>query len=185
VDPVLNPVQRLLLAALAALALAWTPLAWAQGVSEPAVKAAFLYKFGGYLEFPTSAQWPADAPFSIAVQGADDVAAELERLAPGRSIQGRRVAVRRVHEGEVLRGVQMLFVGHGESRATEAIRAAQRAGIVTVSDADRGLELGSVINLVSAEDRIAFEVSLDAAERTGVTISSRMLSVARRVAPKG
>jgi hypothetical protein len=53
-----------------------------------------------------------------------------------------------------------------------------------VSDAERGLENGSVINFVAVEDRIGFEVSVDAAERSNLRISSRMLTVARRVVPR-
>ena len=183
-DAVLSRFARAIAASMTALAALASGPAQAQAVSEPAVKAAYLYKFGGYLEWPPTAALPADAPFTIGVQGADEVAAELERLVPGRLVQGRRVEVRRVREGESLKGVQVLFVGRGDANARETVRAATRLGIVTVTDADRGLELGSAIAFVPLEDRIGFEVSLPAAEKAGVAISSRMLGVARRVVPK-
>ena len=185
-DRLLTLLRRIALAgAMTALGLVASTTASAQAVSEPAVKAAYLFKFAGYVEWPAS-QATAEAPFVIAVVGAEDVAAELERLVPGRTIHGRRIVVRRVRDPEGVKAAQLLFIGRGEGNGAvrEHIRAAQRQGTVTVTDTDRGLEQGSVINLVSLEDRVVFEVSLEAAERTGVVISSRMLSVARRVVPK-
>lgn len=179
-DAVLTLLRRFA-GALVALGLV-APAAFAQAVSEPAVKAAYLYKFSSYVDWPTQ---PVGESFVIGVQGAEDVAVELERLVPGRVVQNRRVVVRRIRPGDDLKGLSILFIGRGETNAREQVRAAQRQNIVAVTDTDRGLELGSVINLVTLEDRVGFEVSLDAAERTGVAISSRMLSVARRVVPKG
>jgi hypothetical protein len=62
--------------------------------------------------------------------------------------------------------------------------AANRLGILTVSEGERGLEQGSAINFLTSEDRVSFEISLDSAEQGGHRISSRMLAVARRVVPR-
>ena len=168
-------------AALAAFALAGP--VHAQPVSEPAVKAAFLYKFLGYVEWPPQALAP-DAPYVIGTLGGDDVAAELERIVATRSINGRRVQVRRLREGQGTAGVQVLFIARGQGDAREVLKAVQRQPILTVTESDRGLELGGIVNLVTPEDRVGFEVSLDAAQRAGLSISSRMLTVARRVVPR-
>jgi hypothetical protein len=177
----LREIRGALLVAFAALAAA----AAAQGVSEPAVKAAFIYKFLGYIEYPAQA-FAGDAPYVIGVVGANDVAAELERVTEGRSVNGRRVTVRRVPEGEgSVRGVHVLFVGGQVGNARELLRAVQRQPVLTITETARGLELGSVVNLVTLEDRVGFEVSQEAADRAGLNISSRMLAVARRVVPKG
>ena len=96
------------------------------------------------------------------------------------------MAVRRLKDGEGLAGLHMLFVGRRESGRIGALSAAARPlSTLVLSDAERGLEAGSVINFVAVEDRIGFEVSVDAAERSGLKISSRMLAVARRVLAKG
>ena len=155
-------------------------VAQAQAVSEPAVKAAFLYKFLGYVEWPASVL-PPDAPYVIATMGGDDVAGELERIVATRSINGRRVTVRRMREGEPVQGVHVLFVARAEAAAREVLRALQHRPVLTVTDAEHGLDLGGIVNLVTAGDRVGFEVSLDAAEQAGIGISSRMLAVARRV----
>jgi hypothetical protein len=172
----------MLAAALATLACA----AQAQQASEAAVKAAFLYKFPGYVEWPAAAFAAPDSPFVIAVAGADEVAAELEKLVPGRSIGARRIVLRRLREGEPARGAHILFVGRGDAAGRALLKAAQaQPGTLPVADFERGLELGAVINFVAYEDRVAFEVSLENAERCGLRVSSRMLAVARRVVPRG
>lgn len=158
--------------------------ALAQLAGEPVVKAAFLYKFAGYVEWPVTAFASPDAPIVFAVIGADEVATELEKILPGRGIDGRRAVVRRLKEGEGVRGIQVLFVGRREANGRALVRAAQQQGVLTVTESERGLEAGSAINFVVAEERVGFEVSLEAAERTGHRISSRMLAVARRVVPR-
>jgi len=168
---------------LTAIAGAAAGLAHAQQASEAAVKAAFIYRFANYIEWPEGAFAP-DAPFAIGVAGADDVAAELEKIVVGRTVNGRRVVARRVGEGDPVRGLHALFIGKGVSNPRALLRASQTPGLLVVTEGERGLELGSAINLVVVEDRVAFEVSVDAAEKNGLRVSARMLAVARRVVPK-
>jgi hypothetical protein len=158
--------------------------ALAQAATEAAVKAAFLYKFAGYVEWPAAAFADAEVPFVIAVAGADEIAAEVEKVVPGRTVNGRRIVVKRLQEGEDPQGAHLLFVGRAmpSASARAMVRSAQRAGALTVTDA--GLENGAAINFIAADSHIAFEVSLDAAERGGHHISSRMLAIARRVVPR-
>ena len=93
------------------------------------------------------------------------------------------MVVRMVRDAESMRGLNVLFIGRREPNSRAAIRAALQQGVLTVTETD--LESGAAINFVMSESRVGFEVSLDAAERGGHRISSRMLAVARRVAPKG
>ena len=171
----------------AALAVALSPEAAAQQrteASEASIKAAFLFKFAAYVEWaPATFESPA-APLVIGVADADEVAAELARIAAGRTIASHPVAVRRIVEGDSMRGVDLLFVGREAARPAQLIRAAQQSGALTVTESDRGLEQGSAINFVSAGEHVGFEVSLDAAAHSGHKISSRMLGVARRVVGK-
>ena len=157
--------------------------AHAQGreFAEPTVKAAFLFKFAGYVEWPPQAFAASDSPIVIAVLGADDVAAELARIVPGRTVAGHPISVKRIAETDSLKGVHIVFVGRAASSRIAAVaKAAQRDGVLVVSDSAGALEEGSAINFV-VDDRVGFEVSLTAAERTGHRISARMLAVARRV----
>lgn len=159
-------------------------VALAQAASEAAVKAAFLYKFAGYVEWPPGSFARPDQPFVIGVSGAEEVAEELERLVPRRAIHNRRIEVRRMVNGTSAADVHLLFVGRGHSNARSLVRVARENGVLTVTEGPHGLELGSAINFVTQGDRVAFEVSLDSAERSGLRISSRMLAVARRVVPR-
>ena len=168
----------------AASVAAFASTVHAQQAAEATVKAAFLYKFAGYVEWPDSAVGPPDAPFTIGIVAADDIAAELERLVPGRTVLNRRIVVRRLKDTEGLKGVHLLFIGRSEGSPRPLLRAAQHQGTLTVTESDRGLEMGSSINFLAVDDRVGFEVSLESAEKSGLRISSRMLAVARRVVPR-
>jgi hypothetical protein len=172
---------------LVGLAPAWLD-AHAQRVEAPeaTVKAAFLFKFAGYVEWPPAAFASPEAPFVFGILGGDEVATELTRLAPARTISGHPVVVKRLKEGEPLRGIHVIFIGRAAAdRQALTGRASQMQAMLVVTEAQFGLEAGSSINFVMADERVGFEVSLDAAEKSGLRISSRMLSVARRVVQKG
>lgn len=164
------------------LAATASAMAQVQSASEAAVKAAFLFKFAGYVEWPNEP--PPDAPFVFAIVSNDEVAVELEKLVAGRTVKNRRAVVRRMKEGQSFRGVQLAFIGRSEPVTGAIVRAAREQGVLTVTEADHGLDLGAAINFVPVEDRLGFEVSLDAVERGGHRISSRMLAVARKVVPR-
>lgn len=152
---------------------------------ERRVKAAFLYKFLGYAEFPAHAFADPGGPLTIAVVGSDDMAAELARIATGRAVAGRPIAVRQVGMHEAPPPVHLLFVaGSDAERAGRVLRAAPGA-FLTVTECDGGLRYGSVINFRIIDERVRFDVSLDAAEKKNVKLSSRLLTVANRVQKGG
>jgi hypothetical protein len=148
---------------------------------ERRVKAAFLYKFLGYAEFPANAFADPAAPFTIGVVGADDVAVELARIVAGRTVNNRGVVVRQLRESDLPASLQLLFVaGSDAGRVARAVRLAS-GPVLVVTDCDGGLLLGSAINFVLVDARVRFDVEPDAAERNGVKLSSRLLTVANRV----
>ena len=152
---------------------------------ERRVKAAFLYKFLGYAEFPAGAFDAASGPLVIAVAGSDEMALELGRIAAGRVVAGRPILVRRVLEGEPATPAHLLFVaGSDNERAARILRAAPGAWL-TVTECEAGLRLGSVINFRIVDERVRFDVSLDAADKKNVKLSSRLLTVANRVQKGG
>lgn len=166
------------------LACGAAALAVAQQASEATVKAALLFKFSGYVEWPPATFPAPGSPIVIGVAGADEIAAELERIVPGRLVNERPVQVRRLRDGESPRGLNLLFVGRADPGARNLLRAAQPLGVLTVTEGEHGLDIGAAISLVALDGRIGFDVSLENAERSSLRISSRMLAVARRVAPR-
>lgn len=102
----------------------------------------------------------------------------------GRTLHNRPVSVRRLQGADSLAGVHMVFLGRAEgARLPAAVRAASLQPLLVVTDWEGALEQGGMINFVPGNGRVRFEVALDAAERSRLRISSRMLSVAHRVVP--
>jgi len=175
----------LLLGAAGGVALPARADAAASAALERRVKAAFLYKFLGYAEFPPQAFAEGSGPLTIAVVGSDDMAAEVARIAAGRMVAGRPIAVRLLREQEQVPAVHLLFVAGSDSeRAGRVLRGAP-AAFLTVTECDGGLRHGSIINFRIVDERVRFDVSLDAAEKKNVKLSSRLLTVANRVQKGG
>ena len=147
--------------------------------SPEAVKAAFLYRFAGYVQWPQSAP---DVPFTIAVLDADDVADALAHIVATHTIAGHRAQVRKLKSTRELGDAQLLYIGpgHGYELRSLILPLAQQP-ILIVTDDDNGLAAGSTLNFRQLERRIAFEASVTAAQRAGLRISSDLLSVALHV----
>jgi hypothetical protein len=147
------------------------------------VKAAFIYKFASYVEWPRATFAEAETPIVIGVADAEAIARELERAVQGRKVGDRPVHVRRLARSEATADCcQILFVGgEGAGRFREMLDHLHGQPVLTVTDVAAGLPKGSVINFLSADDRIRFDISREAAERNGLQLSSQLLSVARRV----
>lgn len=148
-----------------------------QPASDVAVKAAYLYKFLAYVDWPAAAFPAADTPLVVGVVGADALNAELQSVVAGRQVNGRAVATRRLAPNDSLEGLHAVFVGRGVPAAVlERLRARP---ILVV--AEGGLELGVMLNFVPVGGRVRFEAAPVAAERAGLKLGSRLLSVAERV----
>lgn len=153
---------------------------------ETEIKAAFVYKFTGYAEWPRPALGEADSPLVIGVAGADDIAAELRRIVSGRTVRDRPVNVRTVNSASDVAGVHVLFIGSDAGpRMARFIEAARNRPILVISDAPDGLERGAMINFVMVKRRVQFEIAVEPAEKAGLALSSRLLAVAFRVKKGG
>jgi hypothetical protein len=148
--------------------------------SDDEVKAAFLYNFGSYVEWPSIGE--SDDALTIAVLGAPAVADELERFVTGRTIQGRLVRVRRIRSVNDSDGDEVLFIGSDENwRLAQLIDAVAGTPTLIVTDAPDGLADGGMINFQLIERRVRFEISLPRAQEAGLMLSSRLLAAALRV----
>lgn len=152
------------------------------GSLESRVKAAFIYKFVDYVEWPETAFAQPGAPVMIAVIGADAVADELAQIAEGRKVNERAVIVKRIRSGDSLSGVHILFIGSGAvAQLAPLLQAARSLSILTVTEAEGVLAQGSVINFIVVDRRVRFEISRDSASKNKLRLSSRLLAVAQHV----
>ena len=172
---------------------AWLLLAWCLGAAaqpaqpvqrESAVKAAFLYRFAGFVDWPTGAFQRAEDPVVIGVWGDDAVFADLEQMTPGRTIEGRPVQAVRIREGEALPRVHVLLVGESRESRVRELAAAAAGPVLVVTQQENGLQLGGVLNFMTVEGRVRFAASLPAAEARGLRLSARLLAVAHAVEGK-
>ena len=183
--------RSLVLACFAALLfnLAASPPCRAQGQASPSVaeyqiKAAYLYKFLGFVEWPPQAFTRADAPLVIGVLGANPLADELAQVVATRQASGRPVAVRRLKPGDGMAELHVLFVARGEAaRLPGLVATARDHPLLIVTEIDDAMPQGSAINFVVVEDKVRFDVALPAAEKANLRISARLLTVARKVLP--
>ena len=153
-------------------------------VAEYRIKAAFLLKFVGFIDWPAATFDRADAPFVIGVLGGTPLGNELEQIASGRQVSGHPVRVRLLGRGDSSAGSQVVFVGRGEGARLNGVAAATD-GVPTlvVSESEGALAQGSAINFVVVDDKVRFDVALHAINRAGLKISARLLAVARVVQP--
>jgi hypothetical protein len=164
-----------------ALVMASSAPAAGQAATGADVKAAFLYNFAKFVEWPAGAEPPA---FVIGVLGNDAIADSLTEFVKGKLHQGRPLSVRRLGSKHDLTNVHVLFIGASESASLpELLKRLGSASVLTVSDADRFCVLGGTIQFRTEADRVRFDVNLKAAEAAGLTINSKLLKLAGTVNP--
>lgn len=150
--------------------------------TESQVKAAYLFKFGGYVEWPAQAFDKPDSPFVIAVVAADAFADVLEQTVTGRNLNGHPMAVVRLKHGDTANGVHMLFVSRTQaSTLQDTINTLKGQAVLTVTDAERGTNAGSMITFVLEDNKVRFDIATAPAENSRLKISARLLGVARKV----
>jgi hypothetical protein len=146
---------------------------------EEAVKAAYLYRFAGFIEWPGAS---SPNPFVIDVIGAPGIARELRRILPGRPIHGVPASVREIAPDQPLGPAQIVYIAPGQAKLARALEVQKGHGpMLVVTDQQGGLDAGAALNFVTVDHTVRFEVSLQAAHRWGVKISSELLQVAIRV----
>lgn len=151
-------------------------------VNEAQVKSAFLYKFAGYIDWPPRALPNPDSALVIGVLGAETIADNLAQFAATRSIGGRPIEVRKLRRGDSLSGLHVLFIGGSDnSRLAEILAATKGQPVLTVTESEQALALGSVINFVVVDDKVRFDVAPPPSDPGNLKVSARLLAVARKV----
>jgi hypothetical protein len=151
---------------------------------EYQAKALFLYHFAQLCEWPASAFATPDSPILIGVLGEDPFGRFLEDAVKGKSIGGRKLVIERSRRLEDVEDCHLVFVSASEKeRVPRIVAALGRKPALTVSDIDGFAERGGVIRLFQQDDQPRFAINPVAAERAGLTLSSRLLRLATIVRP--
>lgn len=171
---------------LAALCIVLMPvMAGAAESVEYAVKAAYLYKFGLYVEWPNNAFASPASPVNLCVAGDDPFGPTLDEAVRGQSIGGRTIAIRRLKTVTRDSACHILYVGSTDAaRSGQIIEAVRGSGVLTVSDGRPPGGAAPVINFVIKDNRVRFDINEEAAAQNGLAISSKLLSLALNVKTK-
>jgi hypothetical protein len=146
---------------------------------EYQVKAAFLYNFAKFIEWPREAFHDPSEPLLVCVLGADPFGQALDDVLGGKKIDGRAITVRRISEVRQSKGCRILFVSASERKSVLPVLAGMNeAGVLTVGESDNATSGGMIINFVFEGSRIRFAINTAAAERGKLRVSSRLLSLA-------
>ncbi|HRD68152.1 MAG TPA: YfiR family protein [Candidatus Competibacter sp.] len=152
--------------------------AWANEFDEYAVKAAYLYNFAKYVEWPPEAFANAGAPLSICIAGNNPFGDALAALS-GKTVETHPVEVRLIPAAMGFDRCHIVFVGRTEqSRFKILLAKLARLPVLTVSDIGDFARSGGMIGLVEADQRIRFDINLTAARQANLKLSSQLLKLA-------
>jgi len=165
------------IAALVIVAFAAVPARAQRGLDEHEVKAAFLYNFMKFVE------WPRDdksAPLAMCVAGRDPVRDVLSALASGKPVNGRQVVVRGLGDGAEARSCHVIFIGAAESERHAAIvHQVRNSAVLTVGETRQFVDDGGLVRFYVDANRVRFAIDPAGAQRVGLKISSQLLSLSK------
>jgi len=143
------------------------------------VKAAFLFNFIQFVEWPQKAFSSPNAPLVIGIYGSDPFGGSLERIIHGEVIRGHKLMLKRFRRPEEIKGCHVLFICRSEaSRIDEALALVRGSSVLTVGDADHFVSKGGIIGFTMVDNNVRFQINPGNAQREELVISSRLLRLA-------
>ncbi len=153
-----------------------------QAPTEYQVKAAFLYNFARFVEWPPRAFARATAPLGVCVLGEDPFGEALDRAVLGKSLSDRTLMVRRGKRLQELGGCEILFISASErGRLPEILDELRAAPVLTVGESESFAARGGGVQFTLEDNHVHFIINVDATERAGLKVSSKLLSLAHVV----
>jgi hypothetical protein len=169
------------------LLLAWLCVAIGHPVlaaeAEPLeyqVKAAFLLNFTKFVEWPPAAFEDEHSPLTICILGEDPFGNALKEIIKGEAVKGRNLSVQRIGRPPSPKACQVLFVSRSEKEVHRTLAEAA-PGVLTVGEGEKFLQDGGIVAFVIDNRRVRFDIDQPAAAKAMLTISSRLMNVARSV----
>jgi hypothetical protein len=146
---------------------------------EYAVKATYLSKFSYYVQWPRTAFSSSDSAVNLCVVGHDPFGVTLDKAVSGENIGGRAIAIRRLKTVGCDSGCHILYIGASETqRPSEIFETVRGSSVLTVSDTSRTETAAGIINFVTKDNRVRFDIDDEAAAQNGLSFSSKLLGLA-------
>ena len=145
---------------------------------EYMIKAAFLYNFAKFIEWPPKTFEDSKSPVRLCVLGKNPFGIALESI-EGKTIHGRKLIIEQLNSTKEIKICHMLFISESEKKQLDYIlNNIKDLNVLTIGDTENFARLGVIINLTMAKKKIRFKINLDAANRAGLKISSKLLKLA-------
>lgn len=156
-----------------------------QTANEYEVKAAFLYNFAKFVEWPPEAfknDGEGHAALIVGIIGNDPFGGVIDQIINGKTINGRPMVIKRFKGYQNLRECHILFIGSSEQKRLPQIFENLKAGsVLTISEMNLFSQQGGIISFVTENNRVRFEINAFAAEQANLRISSKLLALAKTV----
>jgi len=148
-----------------------------EGSLEYTVKAAYLYKFTPFVEWPPAAFANATSPFTVCVLGADPFGASLDQVLAGHQVGEHAVRVRRLQASDQPNECQILYAAGSRAQAMAAVNKVKGEPVLTVTEQSLGVS-GAVVQFYVKDGHVRFTLDPAAATANGMTISAKLLALA-------
>src|SRR5438309_6240970 len=160
----------------------WGPQAQAQTSNEYQIKAAFLYNFAKFVEWPAEAFSEGNGSLIVGIVGEDPFGSAIDQTINGKTVNGRQLVITRLKWGQNLRACHILFISSSEhNRLGQILESLRGASVLTVGEAAQFSQQGGIIKFIMEENKLRFEINAEAAAGAGLKVSSKLLALAKTV----
>ncbi|MBN2201031.1 YfiR family protein [bacterium] len=148
--------------------------------SEYEIKAAFLFNFAKFIDWPVKPYVEAETHFAIGVLGRDPFGDALEQTIGGKTVKGRAIVIRRFRHISEYKPCDILFISESEKPGLpEIVQRLRRESVLTVSDMPEFGRRGGMIYLFTEDNKVRFSIRTDLTDRAGLRLGSRLLNLSR------
>lgn len=149
---------------------------------EARIKAAYLYHFCNYVDWPKDAFAREDSPLVIGVIGSDRMVSELREVVMNRVAHGRQIMIREIRSGDSLDDLHLLFVAEAAiTKLRQLVTASEQRSMLVVTEDPAGFNRNGAINFIIENDKVRFDIAPQAVRQRNLTVSAQLLTVARTV----
>jgi hypothetical protein len=145
---------------------------------EYQLKAAFIYNFAQFIEWPDKAFTGAQSPIVITVLGDNPFGNVLDQVTKGKQIRGREIVIKYVKDPAAVGQTHILFVGAPHNQNPGAVLRGL-TGVLTIADTDSFMGAGGMIRFFSEENKLRFEINTKATDKAGLKVSAKLLQLAK------